>query len=99
MSVQKPVPFSPEVVVQVGQAEVVRVLVGEDAHAAVLGLDRVVADPVAALADLDAAEQVLIGRAGLADVGVVRVPAVAPDGSSPSSPPPSSSPLPECSDW
>ena len=57
MSVQKPVPFSPpRGVVEVGQAEVVAELVREHADAAVLGLDRVVADPVVAVADLDAAE-------------------------------------------
>ena len=52
MIVQKPVEFSPPDVVQVGQAEVVAELVREHADAAVLRLDRVVADPVAAVADL-----------------------------------------------
>ena len=50
MRVQKPVEFSappvlPGGVVEVRQAEVVAVLVREHAEAAVLGLDRVVADP------------------------------------------------------
>src|SRR5665647_2309290 len=54
-------------------------LVSEDTHAAVLGLDGVLADPVVAVSDLDAA--VLVeGRAGCADQVGVGIPAVAPDG-------------------
>ena len=68
ISVQNAVPFSPRVrVVVVGQAEVVAELVGEDAEAAVLRLDRVVAEPVVRVADLGAAEQDLLA----ADVGPV----------------------------
>ena len=66
-------------VVEVGQAEVVAELVREHADAAVLRLDGVLADPVVAVSDLDAAELVE-ARAGRAEVGGVRVPAVAPDG-------------------
>ncbi len=66
-------------VVQVRQTEVVAVLVGEDAQAAVLGLCGVVADPDAGVADLGAAGLV-VGRAGRAGVGAVGVPAVRPDG-------------------
>ena len=56
MIVHQPVLFSPPVPSYVGQAEVVRELVREHADAAVLGLDRVVADPVVAAADADATE-------------------------------------------
>ena len=64
MSVQKPVRSRLRVsVVQVRQPESCAELVREDAHAAVLRLDGVVADPVADAADLDTAEQVL-GRTG-----------------------------------
>ena len=64
-------------VVEVGQAEVVAELVGEDAEAAVLRLGGVVADPEAGVADLDAA--VLVATAGPPlRVGVDR-PAVRPD--------------------
>ena len=52
-------------------------LVEEDAPATVLGLDRVVADPDAAGADLGSAAQVGRGPGG---VVLVRVGAVAPDG-------------------
>ena len=44
-------------VVEVGQAKVVSKLVGEDADAAVLRLDGVVADPVVAVADPEAADR------------------------------------------
>ena len=66
-------------VVVVRQTEVVAVLVGEDAEAAVLRLDGVVADPDAGVADLGAAELVAVG-AGRTRVGAERVPAVRPDG-------------------
>ncbi len=65
-------------VVLVRQAEVVAVLVGEDAEAAVLRLDGVVADPDAGVADLRAAELVVLGAGG-AGVGAEGVPAVGPD--------------------
>ena len=68
-----------EAVVQVGQAEVVAVLVGEHADAAVLRLHRVVADPDAGVADLAAAERV-VGRSAGADRGGLGVPAMRPDG-------------------
>ena len=60
----------------VRQAEVVAVLVREDAEAAVLRLDRVVADPQAGVADLGAADRVV--RRALAGV-LEGVPAVRPD--------------------
>src|SRR5690606_5268956 len=66
-------------VVEVRQAEVVTVLVGEDAESAVLRLDGVVADPDAGLADGRAAQLVLL-RTGGTGVGAERVPAVRPDG-------------------
>src|SRR5699024_3147656 len=66
-------------VVHVRETEVVAELVGEDAEAAVLRLGRVVTDPEAGVAQLDAALLVLLG-AGLADVVAEGVPAVAPDG-------------------
>ena len=47
-------------VVLVGQAEVVAVLVREHGQAAVLGLDRVVGDPEAGVADLHAAVLVAV---------------------------------------
>ena len=53
-------------------------LVREDADAAVLRLDRVVADPVAAGADTNTAGAVVGGTVD-ADEVVVRIPAVAPD--------------------
>ena len=62
----------------VGQTEVVAVLVREDAEAAVLRLDGVVADPDAGVADLGAAGLVVAGT-GRARVGAVRVPAVGPE--------------------
>ena len=66
-------------VVVVRQAEVVAVLVVEDAPAAVLRLDRVVADPDAGVADLGAADRVV--RPGRSGRGRCEgVPAVAPDG-------------------
>ena len=65
-------------VVEVGQAEVVAELVREHAEAAVLRLDRVVADPEARVADLRAAE-LGVGGTGGAVVGRVHVPAVRPD--------------------
>src|SRR5262249_36060671 len=68
-------------VVLVRQAEVVAELVREHADAAVLGLDRVVADPVVGLADPDALETAGSGavraRRGAREVGV---PPMAPDG-------------------
>ena len=86
-------------VVLVGQAEVVAVLVGEDAEAAVLRLHGVVADPDAGVADLGAAELV-VRRAGAAGVGAVRVPAVGPDGvRRPAAPPPADSSSPACTIW
>jgi len=51
---------------------------GEHAHAAVFRLDRVLANPVRATADLESAELVEV-RTGDAPVLVLRVPAVAPD--------------------
>ena len=57
MMVQKPVELSPTAVVQVGQAQIVAELVREHADAAVLRLDGVVAHPVVAVADVDAAER------------------------------------------
>src|SRR6185436_20580369 len=65
-------------VVLVRQVEVVRELVREHANAAVLRLDRVVADPDAGAADLDAAELV-VARAGGSDQVVERIPAMRPD--------------------
>src|SRR4029453_15794353 len=65
-------------VVEVGQAEVVAVLVREDRHAAVLGLDRVVTDPEAGVSDLGAAEQVS-GRARGAGVVVEGEPTGGPN--------------------
>ena len=65
-------------VVVVRQAEVVAVLVGEDVRAAVLGLDRVVADPQAGVADLGTAA--LVRRRARRPVVLEGVPAVAPDG-------------------
>src|SRR5450759_3732043 len=60
-------------------------LVSEPTHAAVLGLDGVLADPVVAVSDLDAA--VLVeGRPGGPDQVGVGVPAVAPDGRGPEGP-------------
>ncbi len=79
MIVQKPVRVVADRIVQIGQAEVVAELVREHADAAVLRLDRVVAHPVAAAADPETAAAV-VGGTGDADVGVERVPAVAPDG-------------------
>ena len=56
ISVQKPVPFSPpEVSYRSGRPRSWPILMGEDAHAAVLGLDGVFTDPEIALADPDAA--------------------------------------------
>src|SRR5665647_866798 len=65
-------------VVQVRQTEVVRELVREHTYAAVLGLDCVVTDPVLAVSDLDASGEIALGT-GRAVVGVVRIPAMAPD--------------------
>ena len=64
-------------VVEVRQAQVVGVLVGEHAHATVLRLDRVVGDPQAGVADLGAA--VRVARRALAGV-LEGLPAVRPDG-------------------
>jgi len=50
-------------VVQVWQTQVVAELVGEDTHATVLGLDGILADPVVAVPDLAAAQQVEGGPA------------------------------------
>ena len=66
-------------VVEVGQAEVVAELVAEDADAAVLGLDGVVADPEVRCRRSGRRRAVWAG-AGRADAVVERVPAVAPDG-------------------
>ncbi len=66
-------------VVEVGQTEVVAVLVGDGAHAAVLGLHGVVADPQPAVGDLAAALLALC-RSGHALVALVDEPAVGPDG-------------------
>src|SRR5690606_4222273 len=66
-------------VIQVGQVQVVGELMGENADTTVLSLDGVVADPVAGVADLDAAEWIEV-RSGDADQVVERIPAMAPDG-------------------
>ena len=65
-------------VVVVRQAEVVAVLVDEDGDAAVLGLDRVVADPQAGVADLGAAALVAspgrsAGRSGRRTSGAIQM--------------------------
>jgi hypothetical protein len=60
------------------QAEVVRVLVREHGHAAVLRLHRVVGDPDAGIADLRAAVLVL-RRADLAGLVEIRLAAMRPD--------------------
>jgi len=66
-------------VVQVRQAQVVAIFVGEYTHPAVLRLDGVFADPVAAVANLDAAIQVERG-AGAPNIAGEGIPAMAPDG-------------------
>src|SRR5690606_23002505 len=65
-------------VVEVGQAEVVAVLVGEDAEAAVLRFGGVVADPDAAVADRHTTHRVR-GRSGVAFYVGEGVRAVGPD--------------------
>src|SRR5690606_9126216 len=65
-------------VVQIGQAQIVAVLVREHAYAAVLRLDGVLADPVVAVTDLQAAEHIKVGTGGAGPV-LEGVPAVAPD--------------------
>ena len=84
MSVHQAVPFSappvlPLVSYSSGRPRSWRELMREDADAAVLRLDGVVADPVVAAADADAAEVMRAGAVG-AGARLVGVPAMAPDG-------------------